>query len=167
MIIVENIKTATLDDLNIGTLVYSQADKAVYVWNGDSCVKYDATPEGGINMSLYDVNQQVVAQLPTYTDEDIERGKEVLCTYIASIEHSDTYYMLLCHDLHYFTVFVRNGETQENIEDAVIDCLSYVGEVKSIEQASDGEAIEIWVVVDGVAHAMYFFDYGKGIISCQ
>ena len=48
-----------------------------------------------------------------------------------------------------------------------MDCLSYVGEVKSVEESADGQAIEIWIVSEGEAYVMYFFDYGRGVVLCQ
>ena len=69
--------------------------------------------------------------------------------------------------VRYDTIAKEIHERKENIEDALLDCLSYVGEIKSIERSADELALEIWVTVDGEAYVMYFFDYGRGIVLCQ
>lgn len=115
-------------------------------------------------LNLYDLNKQLVPQLPTLNEEQVISAKAVILDYVCKTQES--YYMLLCHELRYFTVFAMNAHSEENVEDALLDCLSYVGEVKSIE--SNGEAVEIWVVLPtGEAHVMYFFNYESGVIQCQ
>lgn len=149
-------------NLEVGQIVKDE-DNKVYIFDGDDLKEV----KGDLNLSLYEMNRQIISQLPTYGEEQIETAKDTIVEYVTDHNHKDEYYMLLCHELKYFTVFVRHTNPKENIEDALLDCLSYVGEIKSIERSADELALEIWVTVDGEAYVMYFFDYGRGIVLCQ
>jgi len=41
--------------------------------------------------------------------------------------------MLLCNDIHYYTVFKIEESANENVEDVIIECLQDVGVVQHIE----------------------------------
>ena len=159
----KNGKLEDTSNLQIGEMVQDKDTGEVFVWDGEELKPI----KGDLNLSLYEMNKQIISQLPTYSPEQLEEAKDTIVDYVTDRNHKDEYYMLLCHELRYFTIFVRHSNPKENIEDAILDCLSHVGEVKSIERSSDEQALEIWVVVDGEAHAMYFFDYGRGIVLCQ
>ena len=148
-----------------GEVAWVEDIEKFYIWN-DEWELLD-TSNAGVNLSLYEVNKQVIVQLPTLKDVELEAARSTLLHYVNNLEHKDDYYMLLCYDLRYFTMFVRDQKYEENIVDAIMDCLSYVGEVKSVEESSDGHAIEIWVTRDNEAFVMYFFDYGRGVVLCQ
>lgn len=125
----------------------------------------------GIQVSLYQMNKQVISQLPTLNDEGIKEAKQIIKDYVYSDEHQDDYYMLLCHELKYFTVFIGDSDCgrEDVIENVIIDCLKSVGEIKSIEITDDKEAVEIWVTIpeDNDTYVMYLFDYGRGVVPCR
>lgn len=140
--------------------------KEYRIWHDGQWVVLN--PEtSGVGLSLYEVNKQVIAQMPTLSGTDLEEARLTLSHYVNGLDHSDDYYMLLCYDLRYFTMFARDQKYEENIVDAIMDCLSYVGEIKSVEESEDGQAVEIWIVSEGEAYVMYFFDYGRGVVLCQ
>lgn len=165
------IRVSNLNSLNAlqqheeGEIAWVEDVEKFYVWN-DGWTILD-TKNTGVNLSLYEVNKQVIAQMPTLSGADLEAARLTLSHYVNGLDHSDDYYMLLCYDLRYFTMFARDQKYEENIVDAIMDCLSYVGEVKSVEESADGQAIEIWVTKDEEAYVMYFFDYGRGVVLCQ
>ena len=155
-------KEFSTENLETGQIV--QTDEGVYIFDGSELKKVN----GDLNLSLYDMNKQIISQLPAYTPKQLEEAKDLIVKYITDYQHKDEYYMLLCHDIHYFTVFVRHTNPKENIEDALLDCINNVGDIKSIEYSSDEQALEIWVTdPNGESYAMYFFDYGRGIVLCQ
>lgn len=165
------IRVSNLNSLNAlqqheeGEIAWVEDVEKFYIWN-DGWTILD-TKNTGVNLSLYEVNKQVIAQMPTLSGADLEAARLTLSHYVNGLDHSDDYYMLLCYDLRYFTMFARDQKYEENIVDAIMDCLSYVGEVKSVEESADGQAIEIWVTKDEEAYVMYFFDYGRGVVLCQ
>ena len=75
--------------------------------------------------------------------------------------------MLLVKEISYYTLFVDNSNSNENMSDIVIECLSNLGNIIDINDESEG-AIEIWVKdSDGEAHIGYLFPYDQGVIECR
>lgn len=122
---------------------------------------------GNLNMNLYDLNKAAVTQLPNYSEADKQAAKELINAYddFSTITH---YYMLLCRELNYYTVFQRQFTGLENFGDVVIECLENLGNIKSIEVTEDKTAIEAWIVNgDNEAHVVYLFNYDQGVIICK
>lgn len=123
---------------------------------------------GNLNMSLYDLNKAAIGQLPTFGKED-EAAAIVRLNEFAQDSATPHYYMLLCKELSYYTVFHKHFlQGDENFGEAVIDCLHYVGDIKSIDFTDDRTAMEIWVVTpEGEGHVMYLFNYDQGVVLCR
>lgn len=170
-VVVTNLNSLhALQNHEVGEVAYVEDIEKFYIYtpNGWTQWQPDVAPtESDIQLSLYEVNKQIIAQLPTLSGVQLDEAKLTLSHYVNGLDHNDDYYMLLCYDLRYFTMFARDQKYEENIVDAIMDCLSYVGEVKSVEESEDGQAIEIWIVSEGEAYVMYFFDYGRGVVLCQ
>ena len=126
----------------------------------------DVQPAAGhaeINMSLYDMNKQIVAQLPNLTD--FTDSIAAIDIYVG--ETRNTHYMLYGKELSYFTMFQRCAGLTETVGEAAIDCLKNVGVIKSIDATSAGDAFEIWVMPDGSEEVtcLYLFPYDSGIVQ--
>jgi hypothetical protein len=77
------------------------------------------------------------------------------------------YYMLLCRDINYYTVFrVDLKLADETIDDALIDCANYIGTIKSVGLTEDEQAIELWMTHEDDTYVAYFFPYDEGVIVC-
>lgn len=122
----------------------------------------DIKVNGGINLSLYEMNKQVISQLPEI--EDI-----AVLTPIRKYKNKDgKYFMLLCRDLNYYTLFVIDLESDVRIEQEVLECLKELGRIKSVEEFEDKKLVEIWVQPeDSDPVVMYFFNYDRGVIPCH
>jgi hypothetical protein len=122
----------------------------------------DIKVNGGINLSLYEMNKQVISQLPEI--EDI-----AVLTPIRKYKNKDgKYFMLLCRDLNYYTLFVIDLESDVRIEQEVLECLKELGTIKSVEEFEDKNLVEIWVQPeDSDPVVMYFFNYDRGVIPCH
>jgi hypothetical protein len=120
-------------------------------------------------MNIYDVNKQIIAQLGVLTEEEYDKAKQLLTEYV--LDTHNTYYMLLCKDVDYYTLFyvyygmVRPNNLNKFNED-VIDCIHDIGAIKSVEKV-DG-AIEIWAhPVYGDPVVLYLFPYDMGVVECD
>ena len=122
---------------------------------------------GHFGMNLYDLNKSLISQMPALTLEQIIQQKEVVVDPFLTAVDSD-YYMLLCNELKYYTIFnVMPGLSDFIITEELFACLNeFCDEVKSIEKTDDGCAIEIWFSKDEETYVMYFFDYAGGVIHC-
>ena len=122
---------------------------------------------GNVKMSIYESNQQINSQLKALTEEEIIKKKDLLGTfYQDNKEYS--FFAMLSWELHYFTVFIKDyfniNYKDETLGEAVIDCLSYVGDIKSIE-LGDCNDIEIWVTTfDNQTECIHLFPYDSGMV---
>lgn len=140
----------------------------VFMWNGESFVPLTGDMNSEITLTAYDMNKQIIHQLPALSAEELEQKKELIYDFCKMTDNE--YYMLLCRDINYFTLCHRVQSLNEliTIQDLIIECAQVHGEIKSIEQV-DG-AIEIWVDLpnfEDSTYAMYFFPYDGGVEVCQ
>lgn len=120
-------------------------------------------------MNLYDINKQVVSQLPALTEEDFWDNKMAIIDEFFR-ETGGDYYMMLCNELKYYTLFHIDTEgfvTEPFASEEACACLwEFADEIKSVELAEDGCAVEIWITKDEETYVMYLFDYTGGVIDC-
>lgn len=148
------------------------------MWTGTEWNEVKAEGGSEITMTAYDMNKQIIGQLPELNEETIEEKKTLIFDFCEETRNS--FYMLLCKDIGYFTLCQRtlrptdahtvmhyiDTDTLISIDDLVVECVKNVGTIKSIEPV-DG-AIEIWITNPyGETHAMYFFPYDRGVEACQ
>ena len=149
-----------------GEIAYAIDEDCYYLYN-EGWQPVEATMEGSnIVLGLYDLNAQILAQLPPITDFDEK------CKLIEEFIHNtnNNYYMMYGKNISYFTVFCRknfNGEFT-TVGDAVITCLENVGLVKSIDLTESKDAIEIWVTTpEDVTTCLYLFPYDMGLVTVK
>ena len=121
--------------------------------------------KGGVSMSLYDINKNIIGQLPIYTKEQIKELQDKINVFRDNFE--DNYFMLLCNDIHYYTVFYYEEYVSNEFRtlgDAVIQLLlerNYT--IHSEEIAEDH--IEIWIKDEEEnTYAFMLFPYSQGIV---
>lgn len=118
------------------------------------------------SIDLYSMNQTLVGQLPVYTDEDMDRAEDTIHDWIYD-GHRANYYMLLCKELSYYTLFhsVDNCLIEEDFIRELWDVCSYLGPIHDIS-VDDNDAIAIWAEwEDTGVHCFYLFPYDKGVVE--
>lgn len=122
-------------------------------------------------LSLYQVNQQLVNQMPVLSKEtaytkyyDSWRG------WISG--HAAHYYVFICRDGGEYTFFVnRQGTAKPGaIWDNLWDVFERIGDVLSIEPAPEGmdDVVEVWIRAreEGAQPLVYYFvDWDEGTIE--
>ena len=126
-------------------------------------------------MTLYDLNKQMVKSLPPMNEE----GKEsfinnIFNSYIS--KEPNKYYMLLCKELSYFTVFHKDKINTDNFAETVHELLSEKGTI--ITAGWDNEetktSVEYWVNIKTPiennpdytdVYCFYLFKYDNGIVE--
>lgn len=128
------------------------------IWNEDNWHEFKME-NNGFELGLYDMNKQIIAQLPDLTDWD--RVEETLKNF--DIDWHNKYYMLYGKEISYFTVF----KIKEHIAFAreVIDVVKNVGIVKAIDLTEAADAIEVWVIYNNEPTCLYLFPYDMGIVE--
>ena len=168
MIKVKDLKTLlALPNHSPEELALVEDENKVYVYK-DEWVEYNPE-DGGLTLTLYDVNKLTMPNLPDLTDEQIKDAKKKIAQFIPS---KSRYWMLLNNEKRYYTVFhlVDNKSIclVPKIEDEIIECLKELGTIKSIEKVDD-DVIEAWVIDkdDETPYVYYLFNYDKGVIECK
>lgn len=153
-----------LDGCNSGACVWCKEDKHIYICDGTSW----QTLGGGdpnTGMSLYSLNQSFISKLPVLSDNGISKLQLAIQT-MASKDKND-FHMLLCNELHYYTVLWDSGEVTAdfiNIGQAVTDLL-YESDWEIICYDEYDDRIEIWSRKDMDTHVFMFFPYDKGVVT--
>ena len=82
MIKVKDLKTLkALQNHSEGELALVERGNKIYVYKEDKWVKYDPK-DGGLTVSLYDVNKMAMPNLPDLTDEKINEAKHMIAQFI-------------------------------------------------------------------------------------
>ena len=114
----------------------------------------------GVEMGLYDMNKQIIAQLPIL--EDFEKSMDDIWTLYET--YHNKYFMLYGKEISYFTVFKIIEPQYLGTE--VLDCCLNVGLIKSMDLTETGDAVEIWVQPEGgEPTCLYLFPYDNGIVQ--
>ena len=154
-------------------IIYCEEDKTIYQFYDEGLGKsfgwkkfeIDKTQLINTGLTEYDINKMVITQLPSLiTEAQIAPGKEIIKNYTEKCGH----YMLLCNDIHYYTVFNKVSSTQYDlIEDVVIECLTNIGVLQQINFNTDASAVECWIKNEKGCFMFLLFDYDWGIVVCQ
>lgn len=119
--------------------------------------------KGEVSLSLYEINQQIISQLPTHTEEELKKDIEIINNF--EKKQNTKYYMLLCKEISYFTGFIKEITSVETLGEVVIDCIKAVGEIKTIDD-SDPSYLDIWITDKyGETNCMHLFDYQYGVVE--
>ena len=113
----------------------------------------------GLNLGLYDINKQIIAQLPVM--DDFEKATENVITLYE--KYKNEYFMLYGKEISYFTLF-------QIIDDFwfasdVIDCCTNVGPIVAMDLTENEDAIEIWVNTENGPTCLYLFPYDNGLVK--
>ena len=151
------------------------AGQTVWCANEDKVYRFDPVEgwqhipdnqDTSIGMNMYDINKQIIAQLPAINEADmIAVKREIIRKYCD--QQKAEYYMLLCRDINYYTVFrIDLKLADETIEDVLVECANCIGAIKSVGFTEDGCAIELWMTNEEDTYVAYFFPYDQGVIVC-
>lgn len=141
-----------------GEIMQNTIDDKFYIYHENQWkeIKMDSS---GFEMGLYDMNKQIISQLPTLTD--LERAENIINN--AHTNWSNDYYMLYGKEISYFTVLLVKDATL--FGEIVIDCIKNIGDVKAIDLTETNDAIEIWVMYNDEPTCLYLFPYDGGIVQ--
>lgn len=152
-------------ECEIGYVVYNEEDGKYYAKSVDGWIEVNNPDDTqSIAMTLYEINKQVISQLSTLTQEQIQEKIEMINNWY---DKTCYYYMLYGREISYFTLFVRHqdGFDVNNLGEGVIHCLNNIGEIKSVDITPDNAAIEIWICDSkNNTTCLYLFDYSEGVV---
>lgn len=156
-------------DVETNVPVYVEHDQRFYAKNQDNIwepVQFNSN--SNVQMSLYDMNKQIIKQLGDLSEEQIEAVLNIFEEY-SSIAKQE-YYLLYGKEISYFTLFHYDefGEgSHGGFGELVIECLTNIGPIYSISLTEAKDAIEIWVLPEGSEDVtcLYLFGYDSGVVE--
>lgn len=139
--------------------IIQNPDGEYLIWKDGNWNKINV--EGSnISMGLYDMNKQIISQLPSLTTDDLLE-KLPLVEELHN-KYNNEYYMLYGKEISYFTLFKL--KQVESFPHEAIDCLQNIGPIKAIDLTEDKDAIEAWAMADDEATCLYLFPYDMGVV---
>ena len=119
---------------------------------------------GEMSMSLYDINKNLISQLPKYNRARINDLEDRINKW----DNASKYFMMLCNDIHYYTVLSRTSHDLAAFPDlgqAAVQMLLDNGyTIHADEECSDGH-FEIWVKQEEETYAFLLFPYDEGVVN--
>lgn len=116
-------------------------------------------------ISLYEINRQLIANMDPYGPEQLEEAKKALTEWVALT--ADRHYMFLCHEQRYYTLFdfTRTGALFSELVDKFFEVLEDFCQIFDISVDTNG-AIAVWANWDDedLPDCYYLFPYGKGVV---
>jgi hypothetical protein len=74
---------------------------------------------------------------------------------------------MICKELSYYTMFITDDKSNEDMADVVIECLNALGILVSVEY-SELKVIEAWIRDDeGNAVIVFMTPYDQGVVKCR
>ena len=118
--------------------------------------------------NLYEMNKVLVAQERKMYKNEIQNYLDKVKSFI--LNSNNNYFMLLCHDIRYFTLFNIKDVNETSAAAATIElkeCFDNLGELRGINPTEDGQAYEFWFYDydSKEAHCAMFFPYDLGVIE--
>ena len=144
--------------LEEGDIIFVEDENKTYEYKNERFVPKEIKPQGNINLSLYEINKQLISQLP---DIDETKALEKINKFY---EHtSQGYYMFLNYENKYFTLFEKNKYGEDIFEVIVLECIKNIGQLKEIDIYDD--RLEIWIMIDDEIYDYLLFPYDEGVVS--
>lgn len=129
---------------------------------------YKAKGSGNISMSLYEINQSLMSQMPSLDEEKLRELIDELNKFVQEHENSQ-YFMYLCKELSSYTMLVRAADPEfHTIGNAIVTLArDWQKEIVSYEDCNDH--FEIWLRdLEGEAlqaNCFMFFPYDEGVVT--
>lgn len=123
--------------------------------------------KGEVTMSLYEINQGIMSQLPPYNEENIKKLITKITRWDIDEHVGVKYYMLLNNDKHYYTIFHSEDSAHNDFESlgkGVVILLQEMG-YSIVSEEIDSDHCEIWVKDDHETLAYLLFPYDQGVVT--
>lgn len=146
-----------------------EEENKVYIWHKGWQEFSITTDEPLVEMSLYEMNQQLIAQMPDHEGEQLQADIILINQYDDKTKAK--YYMLLCKEYNYYTIFNYYktwADSAPTLGKIVRECLENVGTIRACDydNIDNPTAIEIWVHTnEDETHCFHLFPYDEGVVD--
>lgn len=165
---VGNIRfTKELDDHHVGyqpgDVLRCEENKKMYVWDGNDWRELSINNE--LKLSFYDLNKSAYGSLPAYDNFKINELEDKINDW----DNRNSYFMLLCNDIRYYTVLHRTQHKKADFPDlgqGVIGLLLESG-FTIHGDGPTGDYYELWVkdTKKDETYMFALFPYDQGVVN--
>lgn len=115
--------------------------------------------------TVYDFNKAAMAEWKPLSPAKEKKAIDNLWNYFNT--HNNTYFMMLCNELKDYTVFHYTIGNKKKFSEEVIECLKNRGDLISVDAATDGIAMELYIRYfdDEAIHCYFLFPYDEAIVE--
>ncbi len=148
-----------------GTVAIIDNNECYIYNNGWSLISNAQMENEGISIDLYSLNKNIMNQMKPIDEQEINELKNS----INALNEYGMYFMLLCKDYNYYTIFHKNFPpiiSTDSFTNMVIILCQELGSIVGWENTDQG-AIEIWIKIDNETYCFYLFQYDAGIVECN
>lgn len=153
--------------------MFCEEEQQAYIYQDDGKLEGKWWPvdksvvnaDGGLQVSLFTLNAQLMASMPDYTDEDFIAATELIEKFHA--RELNRHYMLLCKEQSYFTILELNTDFPNefnSLSGAVLVLCNELGNIKNIYENTAGD-IDIWLQKDEDMWCLHLFAYDMGVVT--
>ena len=103
---------------------------------------------------------------PALSGDGVRKGQLEFFDWISKLPDNPKFYMLLCSELNYYTVFhINDTATKEDFWNELYDIAKELGTLKAME--IDSGCFSIWAdwPQDNISHLFYLFPYDRGVVE--
>ena len=128
-------------------------------------IKNKIKGQGEVNMSLYEINQGIIGQLPKYDGDQIKNLEERIDKWDLENFINKKYFMLLCRDINYYTLLHFDEEKSEfrTLGEGVAYLFSEANYTIHSDEILDDHC-EIWAKNEEGTYAFMLFPYDEGVV---
>ena len=149
-----------------GEIAFVEDTNSCYVYHDDNWLPINVKAEpgtDGLNISLYDLNKQIIGQLDPLSAEELDEKVKMLNCF-----GKKNLYMLNCKEINYFTILAYNDS--ENLDyssfgEGIISLLyDLTDSIYAIDEKTD-DVVEIWIKYEEEPIVFYLFNYENGLVT--
>ena len=148
-----------------GTIAIIDDNKCYVYNNGWNPISNVQMENKGISIDLYSLNKNIMNQMKPINEQEINELKNS----VNALSEYGMYFMLLCKDYNYYTIFHKNFPSiisTDSFANMVIILCQELGDIIGWENTDQG-AIEVWIKINDEAYCFYLFQYDAGIVECN
>lgn len=121
---------------------------------------------GNIQMTAYDLNKQLILSLGPIKDKELNKFRSDFAGYIREIE--DKFFMLLCKEQSYYTIFNYTSRNESYyFADVLLEVIEAVGSFYNYSIDEENGGVELWIKPEDKEEVFvyYFFPYDAGVVE--
>jgi hypothetical protein len=160
---IKKVDLNNIDFVPVEGEVVQTLDGTCAIYKDNEWQEIKVNQEGSLGITMYELNKQIISQIPRLTAKKVKESKQLISQY--GLSTNNQFYLLYGKEISYFTLF--QIKEFDDFGKEVIGCLKDIGIIKAIDLTEDKTAIEIWITQNDTEESvcLYLFPYDAGIVK--